>query len=238
MSTKPGRRAQGARSAKNALVPARDKGLAKRLDRATAEILKLQRTIEESFYKLGLRLREVRDERLYEARYESFEEYLEKEVAKSRETAYRYIRVVETFQEEFALEKGVKKLGSYLRYLKATPEDDGPEDLPKIEISVRSPRGGMVKKKITEASADEIDLAARAVEARVRSGAAPPGEAALARRFASAAFDALDRANLEKTNVTVECSKKHGCHVVAVSNVKLANAARTFGVLARAARGK
>ena len=50
--------------------------------------------------------------------------------------AYRCMRIAQAFSEDFAAGQGTEKLDRMLRYLAATPEDDGPGDVPTMTVRV------------------------------------------------------------------------------------------------------
>lgn len=208
------------------------------LESATREIVRLKQAIGSSFYELGRVLARVRDERLYEAGgHATFEDYLDQAVEISRATAYKFIRVATVFSERFAVEWGADKLVAALRYIDATPEDEKPSDIPKLSIPVVSEDGKVTKKPIAKASVREIERASQSVSRKQHDrGERRAPASAEADRFVSRAKERLDAANLEMTAVDSEWWPAGKAHVIRVGQVKVANAWRTFEILAKVAR--
>lgn len=69
---------------------------------------------QQSLYDMCMGLKEMRDNKLYkELGYQNFEEYCEKEVGFTRQSAYNYIRIAEKLPQDFvnsSLQIGTKKL--------------------------------------------------------------------------------------------------------------------------------
>lgn len=205
-----------------------------KLDQATREIRRLKGAIGQSFYDMGRVLAGVRDKKLYLARgHRTFEDYLDVEAVVKRSAAYAFIRIATTFERRFAISKGSTWLEASLRYIEATPEDEKPSDVPRLAIPIESQDGKSRRKPIAAASVREIRQAAHTAR-RTREARAPGAEEAA--RFVERAKEKLDTANLEAERVQTEWSPGRRAHVVSVEGVKLANAWRTFEILAKVAR--
>ncbi len=208
------------------------------LDAITREIKQLKRAIVENFYELGKRYARVRDRELFKPRYDTFEDYLETELSDSRETAYKFIRIAESFTKTFALAHGSERVTAMLRYLDATPEDDGPDDLPAMRITVTGKDGKRATKPITRASSREIDRAAKAKRAENRAISSDDvPDTKRAEQFRVKALRKLERAQLDDVKLDVQCSARDGCHRVTLENVKLEDTWQAFTIVARVARG-
>jgi hypothetical protein len=71
-----------------------------RLRSLEAEILEIRQVIINSFYEIGIRLRTIRDERLYELKhYPNFKKYVERELAFSRDYAYKKIAATQVLED-------------------------------------------------------------------------------------------------------------------------------------------
>jgi hypothetical protein len=127
------------------------------LTRITRELVELKGRAGHAVYEMGVRLAQVRDEELWAAgRHANFEEYVEKEVAVSRSTAYKLMRVAREFNAQIAERYGVEKLELGLRYLDHTPAEERPGDLLAADLRVRSGRGRYVSVPFHRASVHEI----------------------------------------------------------------------------------
>jgi hypothetical protein len=92
-------------------TPAEAESLKERIHRlhsALARIAELRRNLSAHFYELGLELRTIRDQKLYEAKgYYSFEAFVDREVPIGKATAVRLSRVPEVFFEGAATHFGL-----------------------------------------------------------------------------------------------------------------------------------
>lgn len=79
------------------------------LKKLTDEIVSLRNDIRKNSWEIGIRLKQIRDGRLYKEKYKTFEEYLEKDVDMHRSNAYELIRVVEQLDVESMQHLGVAK---------------------------------------------------------------------------------------------------------------------------------
>ena len=137
----------------------------KDLARLTEEISARKASIGRDLYGIGMRLGRIQRERLWEAgSYRDFDDYLAHAVDISRRSAYRFIRIAEHFSTQIAARYGVTKLDAALRYLGATNADEQPGDLLAADVLVRMPNGRYQSIPLHEASATQIEQAARALE--------------------------------------------------------------------------
>jgi hypothetical protein len=151
----------------------------RRLGRLTDEIVALRGKMGRDLFEIGRRLVEVHEGSLWESGgVGSFEDYLERAVDLSRTTAYRFMRVAQHFNREFAYRYGPVKLDAGLRLLRATAADERPGDVLASKVTVQD--GGRFRAlSFHEASAKQIIEAARIVEARKRGRQRPRGVAKL-----------------------------------------------------------
>ncbi|MBN1607429.1 MAG: hypothetical protein JW940_12395 [Polyangiaceae bacterium] len=79
----------------------------RRLHSALARIAELRRNLPAHFYELGLELRTIREQKLYDAKgYYSFEAFVDREVSIGKATAAKLSRVPEVFFERAAAHFG------------------------------------------------------------------------------------------------------------------------------------
>ena len=87
----------------------------RRLHSALARIAEFRRNLSARFYELGLELRTIREQKLYEAKgYYSFEAFVDREVPVGRATAVKLSRVPEVFLEGAATHFGLDAVLSAL----------------------------------------------------------------------------------------------------------------------------
>jgi hypothetical protein len=90
------------------------------LHNALLEVKALRKNLARNFYEIGIRLRDMRDHKMYEARgFGSFEAFLDREVDLGKTVALRLIRIVETFYPEPAIEHGMERVLQALNLLEA-----------------------------------------------------------------------------------------------------------------------
>lgn len=80
-----------------------------KIDKITTEILELKRNLGQNAWMLGNRLLEIKESQIYLEKYGMFEEYLEKAIDISRESAYRFMRIAKEFDVSLVTHWGVKK---------------------------------------------------------------------------------------------------------------------------------
>jgi hypothetical protein len=78
------------------------------LHAALGRVRSLRKNLGEGFYELGRVLKQIADERLFDAKgYASFEAFVEREVDLSKSVALRLVRVPDVFQERAAKDHGL-----------------------------------------------------------------------------------------------------------------------------------
>jgi hypothetical protein len=111
-------------------TPAEAESLKERIHRlhsALARIAELRRSLPAHFYELGLELRTIREQKLYEAKgYYSFEAFVDREVPIGKATATKLSRVPDVFFEGAATHFG---LDAVLAALDALEESVAPHDV-------------------------------------------------------------------------------------------------------------
>ncbi len=137
------------------------------LEQETRTILRLKGEIAQKFWDLGKAMDKVLKGRLYlEKGFDTFEEYLEKEVVIGRSTAFRLIDLSRKFSRETAYLYGQEKLLGAIAYAKATPVQDRPIDVTRYEIEVIDKSGKVSMKPFADASGKEIKRAADRLKRR------------------------------------------------------------------------
>ena len=170
------------------------------LDRATARIKGLQRDVRANAWKIGRELTQVSELELFRARgHDTFERYVDEVLGLSRDGAYQLSRVAEAYAESMVVTFGVEKLDRLLRYFAATPERDGPEDVPTLVVRVPKEGGGVTLKPFASTSLLELRAAIGAETAAAKPGAETPDvartlDADAALEVQGALVDALDDA--------------------------------------------
>jgi hypothetical protein len=97
------------------------------LHSAVTRIAELRRNMAGNFYQIGLILRSIRDERLYDAKgYFSFEAFAERETGLGKLMAIRLSRVPSVFHEEAAASYGLAAILAALDAMDDTPTRDAP----------------------------------------------------------------------------------------------------------------
>ena len=80
-----------------------------RLHQALGRIRLLRKNLPGGFYEMGLLLKNIGEERLFEAKgYNSFEAFAEREIDLPKNTVLKLARVPDVFQESAALECGIE----------------------------------------------------------------------------------------------------------------------------------
>ena len=148
----------------------------------TAEILAHKAGIGRSIYEIGIRLARIQEQELWRAgRFGGFEDYLQRGVAITRRTAYRFMRIARHFNAEIANRYGPDKLDAALQYMEATPADEQPGDLLAAEIRIRNASGRYDTLALHQATATQIREATALVREAKRGGQRIP--AALRQRI-------------------------------------------------------
>lgn len=114
------------------------------LDRATRAIKHLNRDGARNAWRIGQQFAQVSELALHTARgHATMRDYAEKELSIDGDYAYRCMRIAQAFSEDFATDHGTEKLDRMLRYLAATPEDDGPGDVTGMKVRVPQEDGSV-----------------------------------------------------------------------------------------------
>jgi hypothetical protein len=88
------------------------------LHTALGRVRTLRKNLGENFYDLGVVLKQIGDERLFDAKgYATFEAFLERELDFSKGVAVRLARVPEVFQEPAARRHGMEAVLAALEAL-------------------------------------------------------------------------------------------------------------------------
>jgi len=163
--------------------------------------------IVESFYDLGVALRELLRRELFRALgHASFKALLAERQVMSEAQAYKLIALVEHLPREEALRLGQEKAAALVAYAEATPEPDRPAELARAD----APIGGKPLSKVSVR-----DLKAAAVAARGKRPARPATPAARERRQHAAALVKAARAALRRGGITRATVVVKGAQVVA-----------------------
>lgn len=111
------------------------------LHNAATQIKALRKTLQKSFFDIGVVLKDIRDRKLYVAKgFGTFEAYLVRETDLGRVTCLRLVKLVTTFQREAAMELGMDKVFAALSTIEmdAMPESRGSSRMlpPPVSTSV------------------------------------------------------------------------------------------------------
>ena len=135
-------------------------------------------------YDLGLVLREVVDEALWQAGgHTSFTAWLEDSVEVSRATATRAVLVTRHFNREIAQRYGLEKLYWGLRYLEVTRATEQPGDLIAADLRLRGPDGRFTHVPFHTASLRQIRAAVHLTQTLAPPRAQPTLDADLDARL-------------------------------------------------------
>jgi hypothetical protein len=109
-----------------------------KLSSTTAQIGTLKRSLNKTFFDIGLLLNQIRNERLYEVKgYGSFESFVEREIDINKAICLKLTRVVEALNQEQALAAGVD------RAVAAVAALDGEAEPSPMARPAGSPAGGV-----------------------------------------------------------------------------------------------
>lgn len=107
------------------------------LHAAVTRVAELRRNVAGNFYQIGLVLRGIRDERLYEAKgYFSFEAFAERETGLGKLMALRLSRVPSVFHEQAAVSYG---LAAIMAALDAMDDATAARDVPSAQAGAGAP---------------------------------------------------------------------------------------------------
>ena len=164
------------------------------LDRATQDIKKLQKGSSKNAWAIGRRLVQVAELELHKARgFARIDDYAEKQLKISADTAFLYMRVAEAFSETMTVTFGTEKLDRALRYIAATPEEEKPSDIPKLKFRVPSEDGkGSVNKSFEQVTIADLRRAVVQERAGAKKG---EKKAARPKWLEDEAASAIDKGN-------------------------------------------
>ncbi|MCS6902476.1 MAG: hypothetical protein NZX77_22290 [Polyangiaceae bacterium] len=135
------------------------------LHNAIERVKVLRKNLAKNFFDLGLVLRDIQDQRLFDAKgFQNFEAFVEREIDLSKSSALRLIKLVSTFPREQALEMG------FDRALEALAQLEGIENAQAISDS-KLP----IAKPLMPASATRGPIVGRLAPGFGRSLDAPRG---------------------------------------------------------------
>jgi hypothetical protein len=93
---------------------------------AINQIKALKRSLNKSFYEVGLILGQIQSKRLFEVKgYGSFEAFLEREIDLGKTASLRMLRIAQTFIREAALAAGLDRASAALAALDGETEQSG-----------------------------------------------------------------------------------------------------------------
>jgi len=94
-----------------------------RLSSATSQISGLKRSINKSFFDVGVLLNQIRNERLYEVKgYGSFESFVEREIDMNKVLCLKTARIAEAIQRDQALAAGFERAVAAVSALDGMPD--------------------------------------------------------------------------------------------------------------------
>lgn len=140
------------------------------LDQHTAAIRDLEARIARDAWEIGLRLIDIQDRELWQARHGSFTAYLQHEAEVSERRGWRYMRIARHFNAEMAERFGVTWLDAALSWMSATSASERPGDLLAAQIRIRGPSGRFAQVAMIEASAAQVQEATALLKDARRAG--------------------------------------------------------------------
>lgn len=110
---------------------------------ATANIRNLKRSLQRSFFDIGLILKDIDDRKLYEVKgYGSFEAFVEREIDLGKQLGLRLARAVQVFQREAAIQAGLDRVSAAIAVLDGEVDPSAappPAAAPSSSGGARSP---------------------------------------------------------------------------------------------------
>lgn len=169
-------------------------------DELIALIERRRTRIAEDFYDIGIALRTILREKLYEAGgYGSFAALVERRRLMSRATAMRLVAIVDHVPRAQAIALGQEKSYALIGYTSATPEKDTAAELARTDANVN-------RKPLSRATVRDITAAARAkrdeTRGKTRGTPAQRARAAQARDAQAKVRAALKKLGLPRPRVT------------------------------------
>lgn len=94
-----------------------------KLSAATSQIAGLKRSLNKTFFDIGVLLNQVRNERLYEVKgYGSFESFVEREIDINKALCMKIVRIAEVLQREHAVAAGLERAAAAMAALDGEAE--------------------------------------------------------------------------------------------------------------------
>ena len=94
-----------------------------KLSSATSQIAGFKRSLNKTFFDIGVLLNQVRNERLYEVKgYGSFESFVEREIDINKAMCMKIVRIAEVFQREHAVAAGLERAAAAVAALDGEAE--------------------------------------------------------------------------------------------------------------------
>jgi hypothetical protein len=94
-----------------------------KLSSATSQIAGLKRSLNKTFFDIGVLLNQIRNERLYEVKgYGSFESFVEREIDINKAMCLKIVRIAEVFHREHAVAAGLERAAAAVAALDGEAE--------------------------------------------------------------------------------------------------------------------
>jgi hypothetical protein len=94
-----------------------------KLSAATSQISGLKRTLNKTFFDVGVLLNQIRNERLYEVKgYGSFESFVEREIGLNKTLCLKTVRIAEAIQRDQAIAAGLERASAAVAALDGEAE--------------------------------------------------------------------------------------------------------------------
>jgi hypothetical protein len=205
------------------------------LARETSALKQLAVGARRDDWQIGKRLSQIAELGLHRAAgFTTIDDYAEKELALARTKTFQFMRVAAAFSQAMVVAHGMDKLEAVLGYFKATPEDDGPADVPDLKVPVADAKGRLHDEPFADVTVREI-AAARKRELGGRSKRQPPAIALHAHAAAAgvrAVRGVVGRSNAAR--VALDLGSADGIVTFDLRGVPLAVGPRALRALAAA----
>lgn len=107
------------------------------LHNAVERVKALRKNLAKSFFELGLALRDIQDQRLFEAKgFQNFEAFVEREIDLSKSAAIRLVKLVSAFSREHAHELGYEGALEALAQFEGT---EAPQTISDSKLPIAKP---------------------------------------------------------------------------------------------------
>ncbi len=207
----------------------------KALARETTALVALRKRAEDNGWEIGRRLNQIAELGLHiAAGYKTIADYASDEIGIGRTRVFQWMKIAGAYSQRVAHAYSLDKLERALRYIDATPEDETPADVPKLQVRVPAGKR-VVRKPFAKATIRELEAAARhekSDEAPLKPSAVlSPHVAALG--HVNAVLDrSVGRPHAAMANATLRSAD--GMVVLEVRGVPFALAAKAFRAMAAA----